>query len=157
MREMTIKFQHPFREKEEELTYINDQKTIESFSDIDWEKLNIDSFENHGDVIHDFYFFEVTYQDNSSLEHTMNIGGAYTYGEDLAKNGPRFNVMYIRPVQRTSKGFLGLGTERTKTIVENVDLPDCTKKTAIECLKAFIDDDQIFLKNIENGGLPWRS
>ena len=157
MNKMTIKFQHPFRQDEEELICLDNKKIIESFLNIDWEQLNIDSFEKHDDELHAFYYFEVSYQDDLSFENILNISGAYTYGTELAKFGPQFHIRYHRPVERTSRGFLGMQSPRTKTVVEVIELDQCTKQAAIEALQAFIDNDQLFLKKIGINEIQWGS
>lgn len=157
MKKMTVKFQDPFLQQAEERIDVDHKQILDYFSEIDWERLNLDSYEKHDDVIHDFYYFEVSYKDDSAFEHALNISGAYTYGEDLTKNGPRFYINYHRPVEQITKGFLGLGAERKKTVIDNVEIEECTKKFAVDCLQAFINEDKTYLKKLGTNEIQWRS
>lgn len=153
MQNVLIKFQNPFNEFEESIIYRNEEQTVQSFLDINWEQLNIDIYERHDDVIHDYYFFEVSYTDFSNQQNILNIGGAYTHGENLELNGVQFDVRYTRPIEKTSKGFLGLGTSKTKTVSSEIWMEECSKPFVVKCLKAFLDQDNAFLETeiINNG------
>lgn len=157
MNKITVKFQHPFREQEEELTCIDNRDIIDSFLNIDWKQLTIDIFEKHDDILHDFYFFEVSYLDDLSFENRLNISGVYTYGEQLNREGPSFDIFYQRPVERTSRGFLGMQPPRTKTVVDSIKMVECTKQDVIDSLQAFLDNDQAFLQKIGTNEIQWGS
>jgi len=153
MQNVAIKFQNPFNEFEESIIYSNEEQVTQSFLDINWEKLNTDIYEKHDDVIHDYYFFEVSYTDFSNHKNTLNIGGAYTHGETLELNGVQFDVRYTRPVEKTSKGFFGLGASTTKTVSSEIWMEECSKPFVVKCLQAFLNRDTAFLEDeiINNG------
>lgn len=154
MQNVVIKFQNPFNEFEESIVYINNEQTIQSFIAINWEQLNTDIYEKHDDVIHDYYFFEVSYTDFANHKNILNIGGAYTHGENLELNGVQFDVRYTRPIEKTSKGFFGLGASKTKTVSNEVWMDECNKPFVVKCLKAFLNQDTLFLETeIINSGL----
>ncbi|WP_231458527.1 MULTISPECIES: hypothetical protein [unclassified Pedobacter] len=153
MQSKVIKFQHPFRELEETISYSSPAQTVQSFLEINWEQLNIDIYEKHDEVIHDYYFFEVSYMDLSNHKHTLNIGGAYTHGKNLEINGPQFDVRYSRPIEKTNRGFLGLGALKTKTMIDEMWMEECNKSFVVKCLEAFLKHDKQFLESeiINNG------
>jgi len=153
MQNVVIKFQNPFNKLEESIIYSNEAQTIQSFLDINWEQLNIDIYEKHSDVIHDYYFFEVSYTEFSNHRNILNIGGAYTHGKNLEINGVQFDVRYTRPVEKTSKGFFGLGASKTKTVSSEIWMEECNKPFVVKCLKAFLNRDKAFLESkiINNG------
>ena len=151
MNNVRIRFQHPFKTETEEISYINSEQTIKTFLAINWEQLNTDIYEKHDDVIHDYYFFEISYVDHSTLEHSLNLSGLYTHGEKLRLNGPQFYITYVRPVEKTSRGFLGLGKMKTKMVSAALEMEDCSINLVLACLKAFLNNDTGFLENnIEN-------
>ncbi|MCZ4243255.1 hypothetical protein [Pedobacter punctiformis] len=146
MNNITIKFQNPFEENIRVINYINEEQTIKSFLAINWEQLDIDSYEKHDDVIHDYYFFDIEFTDNLNFKHSLNISGLYTYGEVLMAHGPQFYIRYIRPVEKTSRGFLGLGAPKTKTVLSELEMEECDKLFVIGCLEAFLNRDTVFLE-----------
>jgi len=147
MNNVTIKFQNPFEAHLSIINFINKEQTIKAFEAINWEQLNLDIYEKHDDVIHDYYFFEVSYIDPATFEHAINLSGLYTHGENLDRNGPQFYLRYRRPKEQTSRGFLGLGALKTKTISATLEMDDCNKPFALECLKAFLNHNTTFLEN----------
>ncbi|UIR55049.1 hypothetical protein LZQ00_12245 [Sphingobacterium sp. SRCM116780] len=144
---MTITFQNPFEENIRSINYINKEQTIKSFLDINWEQLNIDSYEKHDEAIQDYYFFDIEFTDSLNFKHCLNISGQYTYGNTLINDGPHFYVRYIRPIEKTSRGFLGLGASKTKTVLRELEMEECNKPFVIDCLTAFLNQDTVFLEN----------
>ncbi|WP_316764184.1 hypothetical protein [Pedobacter aquatilis] len=153
MQNVVIKFQNPFNEFEQSIIYSNKEQALKAFLDVNWEQLNIDIYEKHDDVMHDYYFFELSYTDFSNQKNILNIGGAYTHGENLELNGVQFDVRYTRPIEKTSKGFFGLGESTTKTVSSEIWMEECNKPFVVKCLKAFLGQDALFLETeiINNG------
>ena len=151
MQNVKIIFQNPFEARERDVNFINKEQTIKDFLLINWEQLNIDIYERHDDVIHDYYFFDISYIDNSNLKHALNISGTYTFGDALIKEGPQFQISYSRLIEKTKRSFLGFGASKTVTILSALEMEECNKSFAIDCLRAFINGDTIYLeKNIIN-------
>lgn len=138
MKQIKISFQNPFEQDITQIQYINQDETVKSFLTIDWTKLNLDCFDKEEEVLNNFYFFDIETTNDQGSKSNLTIAGQYTYGETLEKSGPLFDVIYERPTEKKSIGFLGLGAEKTKIVSTPNHLPDCDKAFVIKCIQAFL-------------------
>lgn len=142
MQNFIIRFQHPFEDSERSIRYYNKEQTLKSFLDINWAQLNIDIFEKHDDAVHDYYYFDISYLDGLNLKHSLNISGMYTNaGEELL-----FAINYSRPVEKSSRGFMGLGAPKIKIVLESLEMVEADFSLVKECLNAFLNEDKLFLE-----------
>ncbi len=152
MKQFKITFQNPFDQDVTNITYIDQEETVKSFLAIDWTKLNLECFDREDKVLNNFYFFDMETTNNQGAKSNLTVAGQYTYGEQLENSGPLFDIIYERPKEETSRGFLGLGVERIKIVSTPNHLPDCDQTFATKCIMAFITDELGFLeKNINHG------
>lgn len=137
-------FQSPFKNTKEKKASLAPDEVVLNFKAIDWldlvKKIN-------DDVVEYFYYYETQYTDTQKQEYVLLLSGEYSYGEELIKKGPLFSIHYSRPVTKTSRGFLGLGSPKTKTtnevkIVESQELAFAEK-----CLMAFVNKNFSFLES----------
>ncbi|HJY11715.1 MAG TPA: hypothetical protein VJ304_02950 [Flavobacterium sp.] len=153
MKQFKISFQNPFDQNITNISYMNQEETVKSFLAIDWAKLNLECFNKEEEVLNNFYFFDIETTNNQGSKSNLTIAGQYTYGEQLEKSGPLFDVIYERPTEKKSRGFLGLGAEKTKIVSTPNHLPDCDQAFVIKCIMAFVTDDLRFLENEINHGM----
>lgn len=146
MKQFKITYQNPFEQEPKNITYFNQEETINSFMAIDWAKLNLECFDKEDKVINNFYFFDIAAMEEQVAIANLTIAGQYTYGEQLEQLGPLFDVIYERQKEEKSRGFLGLGAERTKIVPSTNHLPDSDQKTVVKCIAAFLNDDLDFLE-----------
>lgn len=146
MKQFKISFQNPFDRDITQISYINQEGTVKSFLAIDWAKLNLECFDREDEVLNNFYFFDIETTNDQGSKSNLTIAGQYIYGEQLETSGPLFDVIYERPTEKKSKGFLGLGAEKTKIVSTPNHLPDCDQTFVIKCIEAFITTDLEFLE-----------
>lgn len=146
MNKYTVTFLNPFVQDEQVTTDLSAENVTRQFQGIDWLQINNDVYERHDtDLIHDYYFFEVGYTDPLGGMHKLNLSGQYVYGPDLKRSDLVFVVTYSYPEETTSKGFLGLGSPKTKTTIRIKEMWDCSMAFTECALAAFLKDDSAFL------------
>ena len=154
MKQPKISFQNPFDQDITRINYIDKEETLKSFLAIDWAKLNIECFDREDEVLNNFYFFDIEKINDQDSKSNITIAGQYTYGEQLEKSGPLFDVIYERPTEKKVKGFFGLGAEKLKIVSTANHLPDCDQTFVIRCINAFLDDNKQFLESEINHAIP---
>lgn len=150
MKEFKITYQNPFAQDLKNISFYSQEETITSFLAIDWAKLNLECFEREGEVVHNFYFFDITAMEGQVATSSLTIPGQYTHGEQLERSGPLFDVIYQRQEEKKTRGFLGLGAEKTKLVAVTTHLPDSDQNFVTKCISAFLNDELEFLKNEVN-------
>ena len=147
MKQFKITYQNPFEQDAKNIVFYNQEETINSYLAIDWTRLNLESFEREGEVLHNFYFFDIAVVEDHVTTSNLTIAGQYTSGEQLAQMGPLFDVIYERQQEKKTHGFLGLGAESTKMVFSTTHLPDSEQNFVTKCISAFLNDDLEFLEN----------
>lgn len=140
-----ITFQGPFDVEVTNINYIGKTETINSFLAIDWEKYNLECFERQSEVLNYFYFFSVEKSDVLNGKSSLTVCGEYTYGDALTKFGVLFDVIYERLHEKTSRGFFGLGKEKTKMVEKTTHKEKRDKSTVVQYIEAFLDLQTQFL------------
>ncbi|WP_118976682.1 hypothetical protein [Taibaiella koreensis] len=112
---------------------------IPLYHTIPWLALNEAIYSRHDDVLHDFWFFEISYQDAGGLTHTLNISPEYVTGAQ-SPEALRFTLRYIRP--RMRKRLFG-GEKLDKAFLSERE--DAGELDVIACIAAFMDKDEAFL------------
>jgi hypothetical protein len=146
MAKFETKFQDPFKREIQDFGLLDFDQVIDKFKTIDWVKLNNDTYEKHDDVVEDFYFFEITFLDDVKNKNILNLSGQYISSDELKVSGTLFTIEYFTYFEKIGKGIFGLGKERTEWKEKQVHMEDCNINFAIQCLTAFMNNDQIFLK-----------
>ena len=155
MKQFKITYQNPFEQEPKNIRFFNQEETINSFLAIDWAKLNLECFDKEEEVLHNFYFFDIEATDDHEGKSNLTIAGQYTYGEQLEQSGPLFDVIFERQKEETSRGFLGLGAEKTKMVSSTNHLPDSDQKMATKCIAAFLNEELEFLEAEINHGMNY--
>ena len=99
MKQFKITYQNPFEQNAKNITFYNQEETISSFLAIDWTRLNLECFEREVEVIHNFYFFDITAMKDQVATSSVTIAAQYTSGEQLAQTAPLFDVIYERQIE----------------------------------------------------------
>lgn len=145
MQQFKTCFQHPFEENPRQLGMLNADAVMQHYKDVDWHQVLLDCVDKPDDVLNEFYFFEASMQGKPVQEALLNISGEYDSGKNLEKNGPRLTVRYQWSAEKTSRGFLGMGSPKTKIVQQDKTMEACTIYFAAQCLDAFLQNDSDFL------------
>ncbi len=137
-----VSFQHPLESGEQHWPALTGKAAIAHFTETDWVALNAAVYQQQDNVMADFYFYELRYEDNTwQQEFCLNISGQYTYGKELEEKGPLFTIRYFYPVEATVKRFFGLGASRTEVQQKELMREDCDLALVQKCLDAFTRTD----------------
>lgn len=138
-----ISFCDPFRKEVIDCGQKERLEVIPFYNSIPWVQLNEEIYTRHDDVIHDFYFIEVSYTDASGNKHTLNISPEFVTGSQLGLEAMRFTIRHIRP--RMRKRFLGLGGEKLDPASMS-EWDDNDNRAVTSCLIAFMEGDEEYLQ-----------
>jgi len=116
-------------------------EVIPLYHTIPWLQLNEAIYTRHDEVVNDFWFLEVSYQDLDGLKHTLNLSPEYVTGSGLGREDLRFTLRYIRP--RMRKRLFG-GEKLDKHYM--TEREDNNEEQTLNCLISFMDLDVVFLE-----------
>lgn len=145
MKKYTTTFQHPFEENEIKKENLSKEDVLNQFKEINWLQLDIDSYEKHDNVIHDYYYFEVEYFDLMNDVYLLNIAGQYTI-RPKSINDLKFWLHFDRPKLVVKKKLFGLlGSEEVMQTV-STEMEDRSYEFTLKCLHEFANQNFSFLE-----------
>jgi hypothetical protein len=145
METFEITVQDPMKSKPDALGKLDAPATMRAFESIDWFQWGLNVMHANGDA-EAFYFFEAKRAGEKRMEPLLCISGQFVGTEsEMHAQGALCQIDHFFLETEISRGFLGLGGGKSKQVLNQRTMQDCSVEFAQRCLQAFLDGDTEFL------------
>jgi hypothetical protein len=145
MNTFEVTIQDPTQNQRTELGTLTGAATMRAYEAIDWLQWGLVTCNPDIHVYEHFYFFEARLPGERLKQPTLCVSGQVRSERELQAEGPMCQIDYFFLETKIRTGFLGFGGGKSKQVLSQKTMQDCSVEFAQTCLQAFVDGDHAFL------------